>query len=159
MRWTRQRRARDVFAGRFSVSERGAQEGMPECSVCTCMLVCAFLRILCTRDRGCSKHPAFPAPSLLWAKLLAHLGRIAPPEREDISGAGHCLTYPSSPQDRLLVPHSPARRVCDLRRVLVSCETACRRTAVEIAARPRQWPVALRSNFRRRANRMVNPRA
>src|SRR6476619_5275740 len=27
------------------------------------MLVCAFLSASCTRDRGCSKHPAFPAPS------------------------------------------------------------------------------------------------
>src|SRR5258708_2842883 len=36
---------------------------MPGCSGCTCMLVCAFLSASCTRDRGCSKHPAFPAPS------------------------------------------------------------------------------------------------
>src|SRR6266700_7962434 len=27
------------------------------------MLVCVFLCALCTRDRGCSAHPAFPAPS------------------------------------------------------------------------------------------------
>jgi hypothetical protein len=27
------------------------------------MLVCVFLCALCTRDRGCSVHPAFPAPS------------------------------------------------------------------------------------------------
>src|SRR5580704_10023202 len=27
------------------------------------MLVCAFLYAFCTRDRGCSAHPAFPAPS------------------------------------------------------------------------------------------------
>src|SRR5580704_1772615 len=27
------------------------------------MLVCDFLSTLCTRDRGCSAHPAFPAPS------------------------------------------------------------------------------------------------
>src|SRR5258708_12818138 len=29
------------------------------------MLVCVFLCAYCTRDRGCSAHPAFPAPSLL----------------------------------------------------------------------------------------------
>ena len=29
-----------------------------------CMLVCANCAILGTRDRGCSVHPAFPAPSL-----------------------------------------------------------------------------------------------
>jgi len=123
MRWTRQRQAREVFAGRLSVSEHeprktngascvrqnrvvptpvaGAKlsvansirpdrsaikpaatvtrrirrrgehgisrkaiaQGMPECSGCTCMLVCALPRAHCTRDRGCSKHPAFPAPS------------------------------------------------------------------------------------------------
>src|ERR1700675_4058970 len=28
------------------------------------MLVCVFLCALCTRDRGCSAHPAFPAPSV-----------------------------------------------------------------------------------------------
>src|SRR5258708_11101521 len=27
------------------------------------MLVCAFFCANCTRDRGCSAHPAFPAPS------------------------------------------------------------------------------------------------
>jgi hypothetical protein len=27
------------------------------------MLVCAFFCAHCTRDRGCSVHPAFPAPS------------------------------------------------------------------------------------------------
>ena len=35
-----------------------------------------------TRDRGCSAHPVFPAPSLLdGARFQAHLGRIAPRER------------------------------------------------------------------------------
>src|ERR1700675_4642952 len=28
------------------------------------MLVCAFFCANCTRDRGCSAHPAFPAPSV-----------------------------------------------------------------------------------------------
>src|ERR1700752_3057227 len=30
------------------------------------MLVCAFFVRNCTRDRGCSAHPAFPAPSVFW---------------------------------------------------------------------------------------------
>jgi hypothetical protein len=34
------------------------------------MLVCAFYLRFCTRDRGCSKHPAFPAPSSLGANDL-----------------------------------------------------------------------------------------
>jgi len=29
----------------------------------TCMLVCRFVCANRTRDRGCSKHPVFPAPS------------------------------------------------------------------------------------------------
>jgi hypothetical protein len=30
-----------------------------------CMLVCALFAQFCARDRGCSAHPAFPAPSFL----------------------------------------------------------------------------------------------
>ena len=30
------------------------------------MLVCVFYVHLCTRDRGCSVHPVFPAPSIPW---------------------------------------------------------------------------------------------
>ena len=29
-----------------------------------CMLVCTFVCANRTRDRGCSKHPVFPAPSI-----------------------------------------------------------------------------------------------
>src|ERR1700675_5082584 len=41
------------------------------------MLVSAFLCASCSRDRGCSAHPVFPAPSDFWgpgvlAKLRAH---------------------------------------------------------------------------------------
>ena len=49
--------------GEHGISRKTTAQGMPECSGCSCMLVCASLRIYCTRDRGCSKHPAFPAPS------------------------------------------------------------------------------------------------
>src|SRR5882757_5920245 len=31
----------------------------------TCMLVCVFFCASCTRDRGCSVHPVFPAPLFL----------------------------------------------------------------------------------------------
>jgi hypothetical protein len=50
--------------GELGISRKAIAQGMPECSDCTCMLVCAFLCIHCTRDRGCSVHPAFPAPSV-----------------------------------------------------------------------------------------------
>src|SRR5216684_231692 len=46
------------------------------------MLVCVFLCASCTRDRGCSAHPAFPAPSDFEArKVWANLGCIEPRER------------------------------------------------------------------------------
>ena len=49
--------------GDHGISRQPIAQGMPACLGCTCMLVCAFLSTNCTRDRGCSKHPAFPAPS------------------------------------------------------------------------------------------------
>ena len=49
--------------GEHGISRKAIAQGMPECSGCTCMLVCALPCAHCTRDRGCSKHPAFPAPS------------------------------------------------------------------------------------------------
>ena len=73
--------------GEHGISRKTTVQGMPECSDCTCMLVCAFLRTYCTRDRGCSKHPAFPAPSFLWAKRFAKPGRNTPRE-----GARVCPT-------------------------------------------------------------------
>ena len=45
------------------------------------MLVCAFFRTDCTRDRGCSAHPAFPAPSSSErGETTANLGRLMPRE-------------------------------------------------------------------------------
>ena len=43
-----------------------------------------FYHSIGTRDRGCSVHPAFPAPSDWRVKeiLLANLGRVAPRDRE-----------------------------------------------------------------------------
>ena len=47
------------------------------------MLVCVFLCTYCTRDRGCSAHPVFPAPSDFRGRNdHARLGRIVPRERE-----------------------------------------------------------------------------
>ena len=60
----RQRRRQDEFvSGERGISRKAIAQGMPECSVCTCMLVCVSSAHYCTRDRGCSVHPAFPAPS------------------------------------------------------------------------------------------------
>src|SRR6266516_2814077 len=56
---------RAVRRGEHEVSRKATAQGRPGCSACTCMLVCAFLVRNCTRDRGCSVHPVFPAPSTL----------------------------------------------------------------------------------------------
>ena len=54
---------RAVLREEREVSRKAIAQGRPGCSACTCMLVCAFLVRNCTRDRGCSVHPVFPAPS------------------------------------------------------------------------------------------------
>src|SRR5205814_3204506 len=56
---------RAVRRGEHEVSRKATAQGRPGCSACTCMLVCAFSVRNCTRDRGCSVHPVFPAPSVL----------------------------------------------------------------------------------------------
>jgi hypothetical protein len=53
-----------VHRGEHEVSRKAIAQGMPECLRFTCMLVCVFVCARCTRDRGCSAHPAFPAPSV-----------------------------------------------------------------------------------------------
>ena len=76
--------------GERGISRKAIAQGMPECSGCTCMLVCAFLRKHCTRDRGCSKHPAFPAPSVLRDKgSCKPRAQIAPREGEVIFSRHH----------------------------------------------------------------------
>ena len=50
--------------GERVISRKAIAQGMSVCSPLPCMLVCAFLCATGTRDRGCSAHPAFPAPSL-----------------------------------------------------------------------------------------------
>ena len=55
---------RAVLRGEHEVSRKATAQGRPGCSACTCMLVCSFVSANRTRDRGCSKHPVFPAPSI-----------------------------------------------------------------------------------------------
>ena len=58
------------------------------------MLVCSLFSANRTRDRGCSAHPVFPAPSIFEGKeFLAKLGRKASRERERASRmtCGHTL--------------------------------------------------------------------
>ena len=55
---------RAVHRGELEVSRKAIAQGRPECSRCP---VCSCARFVCanrTRDRGCSAHPVFPAPSV-----------------------------------------------------------------------------------------------
>jgi hypothetical protein len=55
--------------GEHGISRKTIAQGRrnaPTVPVCSCALAIVFG----TRDRGCSKHPAFPAPSSLWANDL-----------------------------------------------------------------------------------------
>jgi hypothetical protein len=151
MRWTRQRQARKVFAGRLSVSEHGAQDddvaaygktvwswhpwlmsscrwrirsnridppsspagmeakgirlqgergisrqtiaqGMPACSGCTCMLVCASLYNIAHETAGAASTRHSLLPHFGGKRISANLGRVASREREDMSDAKrrHC---------------------------------------------------------------------
>jgi hypothetical protein len=55
---------RAVLRGEHEVSRKAIAQGRPECFQLPCMLVCIFSSANRTRDRGCSKHPVFPAPSI-----------------------------------------------------------------------------------------------
>ena len=100
------KKARSPGRARYKPVETTAQ-GKPDCLRWTCMLVCAFFRTDCTRDRGCSAHPAFPAPSsLARAEGDAKLGRIAPRERE-----GMLIRHCEKRSDEAI--HSSARGTMD----------------------------------------------
>src|SRR6185503_20962243 len=73
---------RAVLREEHEVSRKAIAQGRPECFPLPCMLVCSFVCANRTRDRGCSKHPVFPAPSLLReGEIEANLGRLAPRDR------------------------------------------------------------------------------
>ena len=60
--------------GERGISRKAIAQGMSDCLRCP-VCSCAHLFVhICTRDRGCSAHPAFPAPSF-WANVLSNLGR------------------------------------------------------------------------------------
>src|SRR5882757_3846648 len=54
-----------VLRGDHVISRKAIAQGRPGVLRWTCMLVCAPFCAHCTRDRGCSAHPVFPAPSVL----------------------------------------------------------------------------------------------
>src|SRR5665213_4266042 len=61
--------------GRARISRKAIAQGRPDCLRFTCMLVCAFPVHQCTRDRGCSAHPVFPAPFRRGANEMENLGQ------------------------------------------------------------------------------------
>ena len=69
---------RAVLRGEHEVSRKAIAQGRPECSRCPVCSCAVFASANRTRDRGCSKHPVFPAPSD-WkrAKRNSKLGRNA----------------------------------------------------------------------------------
>ena len=71
-----------VRRGEHDISRKAIAQGMPECSDCTCMLVCAFLCAhLHTRPRV-QQAPGIPCSLCCWRdKVHANLGRIVPRER------------------------------------------------------------------------------
>src|SRR6185312_662851 len=54
---------RAVLRGEHEVSRKAIAQGGPECSRCPVCSCAVFVCANRTRDRGCSKHPVFPAPS------------------------------------------------------------------------------------------------
>ncbi len=95
---------RAVLREEREVSRKATAQGRPGCSVCTCMLVCIFLSANRTRDRGCSKHPVFPAPSIQEeGDELQNLGRNAPRDRGGVDDGCHRNTRnvrANSPDER-----------------------------------------------------------
>ena len=77
---------RAVLREEHEVSRKAIAQGRPECSRCP---VCSCAILLCanrTRDRGCSKHPVFPAPSDFRGQTkMQTSGDNAPRDRETMS--------------------------------------------------------------------------
>jgi hypothetical protein len=73
--------------GDHGISRQTIAQGMPDCSGCTCMLVCAFSYTHCTRDRGCEPAPGIPCTLSFGGERTsdANLGRGASRDRETIS--------------------------------------------------------------------------
>jgi hypothetical protein len=77
--------------GERGISRQTIAQGRPDALRWTCMLVCALPCAHCTRDRGCSAHPVFPAPS-----LGESFGKASGASRREIAGLRHAV-LPSLP--------------------------------------------------------------
>ncbi|MEH2500969.1 hypothetical protein V1294_007448 [Bradyrhizobium sp. AZCC 1678] len=74
--------------GERGISRQPIAQGMPACSGCTCMLVCASISILHTRPRV-QQAPRIPCSLLRREKVHASLGRRAPRERKRAFSCHH----------------------------------------------------------------------
>ena len=90
--------------GERGIRRQTIAQGRPDALRWTCMLVCALLCARCTRDRGCSAHPVFPAPSVLEeGKLPANLGRNPCREKAKICRMLNAVIASGAKQS--MVPH------------------------------------------------------
>src|SRR5205823_7007173 len=77
------------------------------------MLVCAYNVQFCTRDRGCSRHPAFPAPSVFKrANEFAKLGQTMPRDRERILSPHVVPAKAGTHTPRRMLFENTGRRLC-----------------------------------------------
>jgi hypothetical protein len=84
---TRQIRRR----GERGISRQTIARGMPECSDCTCMLVCVFRTFLHTRPRV-QQAPGIPCALYFFGRMiLEKLGRIAPRDCGVVFGGSHVI--------------------------------------------------------------------
>ena len=73
--------------GELGISRQTIAQGMPECSDCTCMLVCASHYIMHTRPRV-QRAPGIPCSLLFEGQdFKQNLGRFASRDREDMPDA------------------------------------------------------------------------
>lgn len=113
---------RAVLRGEHEISRRAIAQGRPGCSACTCMLVCSSCHCANgTRDRGCGKHPVFPAPSGFGRDNDdAQLGRKMSRDRRRIFGrhprlVRNCARGRGSSTPRLLGSITTASGILDPR--------------------------------------------
>src|ERR1700675_93835 len=79
----RRRQESPILRGERDISRKAIAQGMSDrlrCPVCSC----AFFLPFCTRDRGCSAHPAFPAPSFRGGQRHAKTSGASRRENADV---------------------------------------------------------------------------
>jgi len=85
--------------GERAISRQTIAQGRPDALRWTCMLVCALLCAHCTRDRGCSAHPVFPAPSHEEGRATRH--------NSGASRRENALAYPPLRPDTISADNHP----------------------------------------------------